>query len=255
MQESKLKFSELEMMIFTLSLIGAILLATLIFGQLGFAWAFSVVQILMFTIHFVVLIRTKNPVYFIPTGMYGLWSLTFFPPLANSPLHEVFAVISVFFLVGFIWVLATKKINWRYREILELAAKPVTDASDGFTSRPFVSGQANFSRNEALGLARFLLKHVICFPIIEAERIVLVIPRVMWVYLLGFRRSYEEATYVALAKSGEIIVRIAQSDYQKFKNELTFDQLCQSLGELFKQFLQHYQEGEPRKIIHKLNSI
>jgi len=62
MQESKLKFSELEMMIFTLSLIGAILLATLIFGQLGFAWAFSVVQILMFTIHFVVLIRTKNPV-------------------------------------------------------------------------------------------------------------------------------------------------------------------------------------------------
>jgi len=254
MKESKLKFTEKEIMTFTVILLAVILIGAIIFGQEGLAWTLSLVLMLMATIHLIVLFRTKNLIYLIPWGMYTLWTLTFFPLLADHPGHKVFAIASGVFLIAFIWVLATKKLNWRYRDILELAAKSVTETADGFTSRPYAAGQAEFTAAEALGLARFLLKHVVCFPIVEADRVVLVIPRVMWTYLLGFKSNYDQATYVAFTESREIVVRIAESDYQKFKEELTFDQLCLSLGELFKQFLKYYQEGHPEKIIERLNA-
>jgi|Deesub1362B_J571_1020462.scaffolds.fasta_scaffold00001_47 hypothetical protein len=255
MKESKLKFTEKEIMTFTITLLAVILIGAIIFGQVGLAWALSAVLMLMATIHLIVLFRTKNPIYLIPWATYTLWTLTFFPLLADHPGHKIFAIASGVFLIAFIWVLATKKLNWRYRDILELAAKAVDETADGFTSRPYAAGQAEFTIKEALGFARFLLKHVICFPVVESDRVVLIIPRVMWTYLLGFKGNYDKATYVALTDSREIIVRIAQSDYQKFKEELTFDQLCLSLGELFKQFLKYYQEGKPEKIIQRLNAL
>jgi len=230
MKESKLKYKETGMIAFTLAIIGSMVAAALVFGRAGFSWAFASAQILMTTIHFVVLARTRNWIYVIPTSMYGLWALTFLPPFS-------------------------KRINWRYREILELAARPVEEAGDGFTPRPFPSGPADFTRTDALGLARFLLKHVVCYPIVEPDRVIMVIPRVMWTYLLFLKRRYDDATYVALTDSGEVVVHIASTDYRKFKKELTFDRICRSLGDVFRKFLQLYQEGRRKEIISMLNAL
>jgi len=255
MKESKLKYKETGMIAFTLAIIGSMVAAALVFGRAGFSWAFASAQILMTTIHFVVLARTRNWIYVIPTSMYGLWALTFLPPLAAHPWHDVFAVASAVFLAAFIGVLFSKRINWRYREILELAARPVEEAGDGFTPRPFPSGPADFTRTDALGLARFLLKHVVCYPIVEPDRVIMVIPRVMWTYLLFLKRRYDDATYVALTDSGEVVVHIASTDYRKFKKELTFDRICRSLGDVFRKFLQLYQEGRRKEIISMLNAL
>ena len=43
--------------------------------------------------------------------------------------------------------------------------------------------------------------------------------------------------------------------YEKFKDELTFDKLCQSLGDLFKEFFLLHQKGEEDKILEKLKSV
>ncbi len=250
----KMKPIQIGMTIFTLLLVGSMIFGRIFFGPPGFDWTFGSAQILMAVIHFIVLLRTRNWIYLIPTGMYTLWWLTFFPPFADHPGHEIFAVASALFLIAFVFVLISKRINWRYKEILQLAAKPVTGTTDGFTSRPFPTGPAEFTREDALGLARYLKKNVIAFPFIESDRVVLVIPEYMWSYMLFLKRNYKKGTYVAFTDAGQVTVRIAKNDYQKYKEELTFDQLCVSLGDLFKQFMQWYREGAPDKVFALLNS-
>ena len=49
--------------------------------------------------------------------------------------------------------------------------------------------------------------------------------------------------------------RNAKKDYQKYKEEFTFDRLCASLGNVFMEFLELYQKGRGREIIDKLNVI
>lgn len=253
-QTAKLKPIQVGMTIFTSILLGAMIFGRIFFGPDGFYWALSAAQILLSLIHLTVLMRTRNWIYLIPSGMYTFWFLTFFPPLAGHPQHLFFSIVSALFLLAFIGLLFSRRLEWRYKEILQLAAKPVTGTTDGFTSRPFPAGSAEFTREDAIKLARYLTKNVIAFPFIESDRVVLVIPEYMWVYVLFFKRSYEKGTYVAFSDSGQVTVRITKNDYQKYREELTFDQLCVSLGDLFKQFMLWSREGTSEKIFAKLNS-
>lgn len=250
----RLKPVQVGMTVFTSLLIGSMAIGRVFFGPPGFYWTFGSIQILMALIHLTVFLRVRQGIYLVPTGMYTLWWLTFFPPFAGHPWHEVFAVASALFLLAFIAVLISKRINWRYREILELAARPVSGTADGFTSRPLPAGPAEFTREEAVGLARYLGKQMIAFPFIEPDRVVFVIPEYMWLYLLFLKRTYEGGTFVAFSDSGQVSVRIAKNDYQKYREELTFDELCLSLGNLFKRFMQWHREGSPEKILKLLNA-
>ena len=254
-ETSKLKFTQKEMLIITFSLIIILIVSSIVYGEKGFYWVFAFIQMLMAVIHLVVLIRTKNHLYTVLILFYLFMFFTFFPPFINLSIRPFFAGAAAVFLVGMIVVFISKKINWRYREILELAAKPVVGTADGFTPRPFPSGNAEYTRQDALGLADFLKKYVISYPFVEKERIVFVIPRVMWTFMLGIKRNYDKETYVAFLDSGRISVRMAKSDYQAFKEELTFDQLCASLGNVFREFMRIYRAGEKNKILEWLNSV
>lgn len=250
----KLRATQKWMIVFTAVLLAAVIVARIFFGEVGFYWALGSVQVLMAGIHLLVLLQTRNPVYLITVLFYVSLALVFLPPLAGHPWRLFFAVAGAILLILHTFVLISKQINWRYREILELAARPVESAADGFTSRPYPSGSAEFSGEEARGLARFLRKYVVAYPVFEADRVVLVIPRYMWSYLIFFKRNYDNETYIAFTDSGQVSVRIARPDYQAFKEELTFDQLCASLGDLFKQFMGMYRKGETKAIIERLNA-
>ena len=142
----KLKPIQVGMTVFTAILLGAMIFGRIIFGPNGFYWAFSGAQIILAVIHFTVLIRTRRWIYLIPSGMYVFWFLTFFPPLADDPRHLFFSIVSAVFLVAFIGLLFSRRLEWRYKEILQLAAKPVTGTADGFTSRPFPAGPCDTPR-------------------------------------------------------------------------------------------------------------
>ena len=253
--KSKLRPTQRWLVFLTLMLVGLIIAAWLLFGSPGFYWAFGSIQFFMALFHFVAMWKTRNPVYLPPVLFYLLVGLTLLPPLADHPWHLVFAIAASISLIGMFAALFSRQINWRYRDILELAARPVEDTSDGFTPRPFPSGQADYTREEVLGLARYLLKYVIAYPFIEKDRVVFVIPRYMWSYLLFFRRRYNKDTYIVFSDTGEVAVRMDLRDYQAFKDELTFDQLCASLGNLFKQFLREYKDGQSKKIIKRLDAV
>jgi len=250
----KLKSSYGELIIISLIIALIIIGARIFIGREVSHIMVSIIVFIFALIHFFTLLRTKNKNYLITTLFY-LFMTPFFLTVDNSPWEAIFASLSGIFFILFMYLLITRKIKWRYTEILELAARPVNEADNGFTARPFPAGEAKYTREEINGFAKFLLQQTIAFPYFEESRIVLVVPANMFKHILFFKRDYEREIYVAFDFEGNISVNIPKKDYRKFKEELTFDQLCRSLGNLFREFLAQYQKGEKGRIIERLNAL
>jgi hypothetical protein len=252
----KLKTSDWQIIVFTLFIVAILICCEILFGKEAFYLMLCVMPFMAALAHLVSFFRTKNWGHLIPMMFYLFIVLIFFPPLVFGPeTRIILATIAMVLFVGEIFVLSSKRINWRYREILELAASPVNESADGFTPRAFPAGEAQYTKDEIIGFTKFLIKHVIAYPFMEGNRVVLVVPQNMFAYMLLLKRSYEKDTYVAFDFKGNVSVTIAKKDYQKFKEELTFDQLCASLGNLFIEFLKLYQKGQSREIIDRLNAV
>jgi len=150
------------------------------------------------------------------------------------------------YLFYFYLLFVNHKLNSNYRQLLELAANPVKKIDDGFTSRPMVTGKLTFEDDEVRAFSRFLKKHFIAFPYFENEAVIFTIKdhRRFW-----FGRPNElKDSYVAFNFDGNIAVNISRKDYLKYKQEYSFNELCGSLGNLFKNFFELYRQGQPQRI-------
>ncbi len=67
--------------------------------------------------------------------------------------------------------------------------------------------------------------------------------------------TYLDDTRINFAFGGNVSANISEKDYKKYKNELTFDQLCHSMGNLFIEFFDYFKSGESSKIINKLKYV
>ena len=130
----------------------------------------------------------------------------------------------------------SKKTKWRRREVLELAAYPVDEAKNGFTGRPKPAGDAEYSKNQILEFAKFLSKNLVAIPYVEKEKVVMVITKNRLNHLLNLKNEYSDETYIQFDYYGNVTVNIIKQDYLEYKDALSFDQLSDSLGELFKEF-------------------
>jgi hypothetical protein len=103
----------------------------------------------------------------------------------------------------------------------------------------------------------FVQSHMIAFPFREENRIVFVltVPGNDWPYLLGLKQDYLEDTWVAIDDDGNISVNITEEDYLLFKQDLAFDQLCQSLGNVFAEFLELSKDGKEEKIVDRMDAL
>jgi hypothetical protein len=255
-KHGKLKSSDWRYIVFTLLIVVILIFCQIFFGKVVFYYVLCVMPFLAALAHFVSFLKTRNWGHFIPMLFYVFIVLVFFPPLAfEKQTRIIFAACAIVLFIGEIIVLKSKRINWRHREILELAAYPVEESGDGFTPRAFPAGGASYTKEEIIRFSKFMIKHVIAYPFIEEKRVVLVIPENMFLYMLLLKRRYKKDTYVTFDFDGNVAVTIAKKDYQKYKEELTFDRLCASLGNLFIEFLGLYQIGKGREIIEKLNAI
>jgi hypothetical protein len=255
-KRGKLKSSDWRYIVFTLLIVVILIFCQIFFGKKVFYYVLCVMPFLAALAHFVSFLKTKNWGHLIPMLFYVSIVLVFFPPLAfEKKTRIILAACAMVLFIGEIIVLKSKRINWRHREILELAAYPVEESADGFTPRAFPVGKARYTKEKIFGFAKFMIKHVIAYPFIEENRVVFVIPENMFLYMLLLKRSYKKDTYVTFDFDGNVAVIIAKKDYQKYKEELTFDRLCASLGNLFIEFLGLYQKGKGREIIEKLNAI
>jgi hypothetical protein len=199
-------------------------------------------------------VRTKN-LFFIVLFLFFLFLTTanFIRVFYSVSVAEYFLFIALLFGIWMIYILIKKKVKSRAREVLELAARPVTETEDGFTSRPYLSGQIDFSTVEINTFSKFLLKHLIALPYFKKDKVIFLIEYKL-AHLLYFRDDYSNLTHIVFKNDGNIIVNISQKYYKKYKEELTFDKLCKSFGELFNEFYELHKQGHNEKIIERMNA-
>ena len=225
-------------------------------GEITFRFVLATLLLVVALLHLFFLLRLKNTAHLIPLGFYLFAAGTFYAiPFQIMYVTGALAVPAGIFFALFMCVLFKRKIKWRYREVLELAARSVRSAEDGFTARPFLAGKIEAKPDELKSFAEFLLKQAIAYPIADGEKLVLVIPENLFVYLTGLKKDYRAATYVEIDVNGKMAVKISEKDYRRYQQEFTFDQLCAALGNLFADFFEMHRNGKSAEIILRMNEL
>ncbi len=162
-----------------------------------------------------------------------------------------------FFGFVLVYLILTRRLKWRGREIFELAGEPVEDIGDGYTSRPRPVGKVEYSPQQVRAFARFCARHLIALPYATSKNITLVPVKMGEEFgrLLGLSGDFRDATWVNFDTNGEVSVHIAQKDYLDYRESLSFDQLCISLGQVFIDSLESFTRGEGVRVIDRLDDL
>lgn len=207
----------------------------------------------------IVYIRMHNH-YFIVSILAHLAATAFLLGIALGGIEKfkpwliLLAGIMLIFQTLMIIYIMQKKMKWRSREVLEMAAIPIDDVKNGFTRRPLQAGRADYSPEELIAFASFLRKSLIAIPVRETNRIIFIV-NIPWNRLLFSIMRYEDRTWIAFDNDGNVSVNISQDDYFMYRDQLAFDQLCHSLGKLFIDFLERYKNEEMVYIIDRFNAL
>jgi hypothetical protein len=152
------------------------------------------------------------------------------------------------------YIVSSKKIKWRTREMLELAAMPVVETKNGFTERPLSLGKIDATSFEIDSFALFLSKNMIAMPYREGGKTTFSLSNSYW-KKNGLKRGYEDESWVSISNNGEVNVFISKNDYLLYQDAFSFDQLCTNLGHLFSEFFELFKKGEGIRILDKLNAL
>jgi hypothetical protein len=210
-----------------------------------------------------VFLRTRNPGYLVVV-LFNLCEtvLAASAPsaLEGGPGRQVallFLIMTYFLMVVVGFLTATRRIKWRGSEVFELAGMAVGETGNGYTARPKPAGKTEYSREDLLRFANFVSRHQIGMVYIEPKRVVFVpvVAGTEYAFILGLKNRYQSETYVAFEEDGRVSVQITQRDYLNFQEDLNFDQLCQSLGDLFVEFIDLYQTNQGVRIIDRMNAL
>ena len=211
---------------------------------------------------FISYLKTHN-FGFIITSLYQLflalmiWSMPRSIFTGDRQLTLLFTVCMVFFMAWMMYLTVNKKLKWRGREILELAAEPVDETADGYTGRPFSTGKVEYSPEDIIAFSEFARQNLIAITYLDKDQVVLVPVKMgdEFSAVFGLRPDYKSGTWVAFDHQGNVSVNISRQDYLNYKETLSFDQLCASLGELFIEFLAMFKRGEGVRIIDRLDAM
>jgi len=166
-------------------------------------------------------------------------------------LHLAVIIFFNFFSWGNI-IRTHDKLETFARKLFDLAASSIEETRDGFTSRPFSLGKVEHTREEIIGFARFLKTKNIATYIVDEKSIALIFS--MGISPLS-NPELHKVSYASFDSDNNLSVHISQKDYRQYKERFTFDQLCYSLGNKFKRFLEYYKQNNETRILDELSSI
>lgn len=200
--------------------------------------------------------RTGNMAYLVMGIHYTVVAAAYFAIVFQDRTLMKVSLFCFFFTIFWVMYLGlSRKLKWRKDELLELAAQPVDTTTNGFTSRPQPAGKVDSDKNLIESFANFMLKNLIAVPYIENDRIVFVITERYRKHITNFLTDYAEESYVVFDFDGNVSVNITKQDYLKYKEELSFDKLCSSMGDLFMDFFEKYKKKEESRIIDRMNEL
>ena len=230
-------------------------LYTLAYTLAMFFWIYALYSFLVF-------VRTRNPGFIVVTlFQVSSGAMVFLIPgrigESGDPMVIFFIFLTLLFFIWIIILFFTKKIKWRGREILEMAAGPVDDTESGYTARPLPAGKTEFTKEQIIQFAKFAMSHLIAVPYIGKDKVVFVpvMPGREFPFIMGLKSDYTDETWVAFDFDGDVSVNISHRDYLNYSEELSFNQLCESLANLFIDFMEMFQRREGTRIIDRMNTI
>ena len=208
--------------------------------------------------------RTRNQSYLAASVwqlFFGLW-LAARPGYSLIPgiKSELQVLLGFLLLASTIWLLYhvfTRRAKWKGREVFELASLSIEPQPDGFTERPHPAGKAEYTRSELTGFAGFLRKNLVAMPYFEESRIVFVPVKMEdeFNYMFNPEKFKLNRSWIAFDFQGNVTVNVSKRDYIGYKEELSFDQICDNLGKLFIEFMRYYRKAESERILYKLNEL
>lgn len=171
-----------------------------------------------------------------------------------APAFALLLFVSIIFLV---FMLLTRQIKWRGRDILELAAQPVGSEADAYTGRPHPAGTAEYSQGELLDFAAFARRKLLAMSYLEPERVVFVLVKMGKEFKYLYRRQpdFADDTWIAFDRHGNISVSISEADYASYREDLDHDQLCRSLADVFLEFFDMHRKGRDERILDRLDAM
>jgi hypothetical protein len=217
-----------------------------------FFWGFALYTTIIF-------LRTQNANFIIPALYQFFAGVIIFNwhPFGKSALIQFATMATIVFMIWLIYLVATKKIKWRGREVLEMAAAPVEETGNGYTSRPLAAGKVDFSKEEIMDFAKFARRYLIAVSYVGKDKVVFV-PVMMgreFGFIMGLKNDYTDETWVSFDFDGNVTVNISHRDYLEYVEALSFEQLCASLGNLFVEFVEMHQRGEGVRIIDRMDVV
>ena len=234
------------------------------FGPEAGVYSVSIFFILYAAFSLWIFFRTRNQSYLAASVwqfMFGLFldTSTRFRVIKGID-SAISGLITVFLIASTVWLfylVFTKRAKWKGREIFELASMLIEPQPDGFTERPHPAGKAEYARSELTGFAEFLRKNLVAMPYFEENRIVFVPVKMEdeFAYMFNPEKFKQNRSWIAFDFQGSVTVNVSKRDYIGYKEELSFDQLCDNLGKLFIEFIGYYRKGEAERILYKLNEL
>ncbi|MBT3207302.1 MAG: hypothetical protein HN704_03255 [Bacteroidetes bacterium] len=213
--------------------------------------AYHRVRSLTYLISSIYLLTFALFLFFAPISDVGLDKINF------TPFNKFLAFCMFALLIWLVYLSITRKVKWKGREVYELAAMAVKETSNGFTERPYPTGKLNYSKHDLLEFASFLRSNQIALPFYEENEIAFV-PIKMgqeFRFLYTNDYNYKDKSWILFDYMGNVTVHISKKDYLEYKENLSFDQLCESMGNLFKDFFELFLKGEELRIIDRLDSL
>ena len=240
-------------------------LVSVIFGiESGFKVLGLIICIYSFFLGFWFYLRTKN-IHFLVVFFYMFFfSLLLFSievpqldgRLGLNVYAKIFLVLMYFFGLWLIFLLGRKKIKWKGREVMELAAREVEEGEGSYTERPKPFDKIDINRFELIDFAKFLNRNLIFLTNTDENGITMMPIKEGKEYSLIFGDpSLPDNTWIKIDNDGRITLKVSQQDYLDYKYDLSFDQLTESLGNLIKEFALLFKKGEEVRILDKINTV
>lgn len=207
--------------------------------------------------------RTRNVAYlaaFFFQALLALYNLTLpegMIPLGGGKIAGFFYFCGLIMAVWLIYLMVSQKGKWKGRNIFELIAVQLEDVVDGYTGRPKPSGKIEISKSELFGFAEFATKNLIAFPYVEDDCIVFVPVKMgdEYPFVFGLAGDYHYYSWVSIDFDGNVSASLSKKDYLAYREAYSFDQLSDSLGKLFMEFIMYHQKNEPERVMHRLRSV
>jgi len=172
--------------------------------------------------------------------------------------ESISLLVLVMLLGGYlIYLNFNRKLKWRGKEILELAAQNVEQSEDSYTERPLPTGKVDFTRRELENFAKYFEKNLLGLTYKEDTRIVFMPTKYKNEYFALYNPNYNymEKTWVAISNDGDVSVNISKEDYLDYKADLAFNKLCSSLSDLIIEFIELYIDGRDVRIIDQMDNL